>query len=491
MSRNPLEKALRDVESRLRGRPASLDLKFERARLLDRLGRTEEARAAYVDVLRRDATHFGALNDFGMLLFRAGRREEALTCFRSAVEQHPRNAIGHANLGLLLLRGGDAEAALEQYEIAAGLDPRNAETRRGLALALEAAGQRDRAADHRDAAFRTQPVMTLPYRGTGAGVRVLSIVSAGPGNTPTDAMLDDRVFAVSKAIAEYCDEGTPLPAHDLIFNAVGDPDAGAAALHAAASICARSGAPVVNAPAAVLAGDRVANAVRFAEIDGCVVPRAVRLARTVLGSGDAAREIAARRLAFPLVLRAPGYHAGQHMERAGSLEEAVTIAASMPGEELLAIEYVDVRGRDGMYRKYRAMFVGGRLYPLHLAVSAEWKVHYFSANMGEAAEHRAEERAFLEEPDAVIGPVARRALESICAMLALDYAGVDFSLDAQGRAVVFEANATMIVTDPPDEERWAYKRAPVERIRAATREMLLERARIGRAPSGVQAITAP
>ncbi|MBV8333730.1 MAG: hypothetical protein JO192_13410, partial [Candidatus Eremiobacteraeota bacterium] len=59
--RKALERALNDVQSRLRNHPGSLDLLFERARLLDRLGRTDEARAGYVDVLQRDADHFGAL----------------------------------------------------------------------------------------------------------------------------------------------------------------------------------------------------------------------------------------------------------------------------------------------------------------------------------------------------------------------------------------------------------------------------------------------
>src|SRR5262249_20079517 len=84
MARGALERARKDVESRLRGRPAALDLKFERARLLDKLGRTDEARLVYVDVLKHDAAHFGALNDLGMLLYRAGLRAEALTCFQAA-----------------------------------------------------------------------------------------------------------------------------------------------------------------------------------------------------------------------------------------------------------------------------------------------------------------------------------------------------------------------------------------------------------------------
>ena len=46
------------------------------------------------------------------------------------------------------------------------------------------------------------------------------------------------------------------------------------------------------------------------------------------------------------------------------------------------------------------MTIGGRLYPLHMAAGAEWKVHYFSAGMGERAEHRVDGAA-----DALVAPV--------------------------------------------------------------------------------------
>src|SRR5579862_2001452 len=223
--RRTLERALKDVDGRLRNHPGAVELKFERARLLERLGRVDEARLGYVEILGRDAGHFGALNNLGMLLFQAGMRDDAFTCFNAAVAKHPRNPLGRANLGLLLLRGGDAQRAREQYEIAVELDPENAESRRGLALALQALGEDERAAPHAQAGFARQPVMKLPYRGSGTGTRLLAIVSAGPGNVPLERFIDDRVYAVSKAVAEYCDESTPLPEHEAVLNLIGDADA--------------------------------------------------------------------------------------------------------------------------------------------------------------------------------------------------------------------------------------------------------------------------
>ena len=345
-----LQKALHEVDSRLRGRPASIELKFERARLLDRLGRIDEARSAYVEVLQRDASHFGALNDLGMLLFRAGLRADAVTCFNAAVAKHPRNPIGRANLALVLLRGGDAEQAKRQYELALELDPSSAEVRRGLSLALDALGEGERAREHRDVGFSTQPIVQLPYRGEGRPVRVLLIVSASPGNVPTDRFLDDRTFSTAKLVAEYYRPSLALPAHDLIFNAVGDADICAEALESVAAVIERSGAPIVNPPAAVRATGRVENAARLAALDlpDTIVPQAFAADRAFFASAQAQLEVERRGLRYPLLLRTPGFHAGAHLERVDRPDQLAEVSAKLPGDR-----YRDsVRGRQWRRRKF-------------------------------------------------------------------------------------------------------------------------------------------
>ncbi|MBV8490702.1 MAG: tetratricopeptide repeat protein [Candidatus Eremiobacteraeota bacterium] len=474
--RKGLEKALKDVDSRLRGRPLSLELKYERARILDRLGRAEEARQAYVEILQREGAHFGALNDLGLLLFRAGRRAEALVCFNAAVAKHPNNAIGRANLGLVLLRGGDAAQAKQQYEIALQLDPGNAETRRGLSLALDALGESERAQSHREAGFAATPIVQLPYRGEGRPTRVLLIVSASPGNVPTDRFLDDRTFSVAKLVAEYYRPTLALPAHDVIFNAVGDADICQPALEAASAILRRSGAPAINSPEAVAATGRIANAARLRELPDTVVPRAFALARSSFERGEAAAEIEARGFAYPVLLRTPGFHAGAHLERVTDANRLAETAARLPGEELFVIEFADGSAADATFRKYRAIFVGERIFPLHLAISSQWKVHYFSADMSDRADYRALEAAFLHDMPAVLGEKAMRSLEGVRRMVGLDYGGIDFGIDREGRAIVFEANATMIVPAPQDEAQWAYRREAIAAVESAVIEMLLDRA---------------
>jgi hypothetical protein len=108
-----------------------------------------------------------------------------------------------------------------------------------------------------------------------------------------------------------------------------------------------------------------------------------------------------------------------------------------------------------------------------VAISSHWKIHYFTADMAEQADNRAEDAEFLENMPGVVGPRAMEALARIQSTLGLDYAGIDFGLSATGDLLLFEANATMVVNPPEPDPRWAYRRPAVERIFAAVRKMLL------------------
>jgi hypothetical protein len=181
---------------------------------------------------------------------------------------------------------------------------------------------------------------------------------------------------------------------------------------------------------------------------------------------------------------------GQHFVRVDSASALSAAAAELPGSqwpdaELLAIEYLDARGADGCARKYRVMMVDGQLYPLHLAISPSWKIHYFSADMKERPDHQAEEKQFLFDMPGVLGPKAMAGLKAVQDALGLDYGGIDFGLNQHGEILLFEANATMVVEQPAEDKRWDYRRAAVSRIHAAVREMLM------RSSSGAASLREP
>jgi len=453
----------------------AIDAEIERAVLLAALNRRQDAQQAFIDILRRAPANFSALNEFGTLLTNMGAIDAACRVYSEAILHHPVNPIGHVNLANLLLRANRHGQAREHYETVLRIDPEHAGAHQGLGAVLSDLGDRAGARHHFQKGFRDHAISSLPYRGTKPPVALLQLVSSGGGNIPTASFLDDCIFLTSVVVTDYLDPSIPLPPHQLIFNAIGDADLCEPALEAAARLIARTGAPIINDPCAIMKTGRISNARRLRAVPGVVTPRTVAMARDVLAGPDGLAAIAIRAFTFPLLLRSPGYHTGRNFILVETAAELSPAAASLPGDDLLVIEYLDARGKDGNARKYRVMMIGGRLFPLHLAISQNWKVHYFTADMADRPNHRLEEQSFLSDMPAVLGDKVVAALERIRDALGLDYAGIDFGLSPDGDLLLFEANATMVISPPNSDDRWAYRRTAIAKIIDAVVSMIMQK----------------
>jgi tetratricopeptide (TPR) repeat protein len=436
-------------------------------RRLASLGEDEGAKRAYLDALKRDPTSLEALLELSRLALRSGHRSAAITCCRQAIFCHPGEPAAHVNLGGLLIESGEFEAARTAFAAALAVSPSLSSAHQGMARALTALGDPAAASAHWRLGLADGWLAPQPYRGAAPPTSLLLLVSAKGGNIPTRALLDDTVFAVTVLYAEGHDPARSLPEHAVIFNAIGDADLCADALAKAAGVVARSAAPVVNAPSAVAPTTRAEVAARLAGIAGLVVPKVRALSRADIASAD---------LTFPQLVRSPGFHTGQHFVRVERAYDLAAGIADLPGDELLAIEPLDARRADGLFRKYRVMIIGGALWPLHLALSNDWKVHYFSAEMAENADARLEEARFLADMPGVLGVKAMAALGAIAQRLGLDYGGVDFGLSADGEMLLFEANAGMVIQPPGPEPIWDYRRAPIGRALDAAKALLIAEA---------------
>ncbi len=465
------EQGLQRAEQRLACAPDDLVARFERACCLDQLGRQSEAQQAYLAVLATDMRHRDALLRLGALLVATGFTTAARTTLAQAVAAHPNDPSVRTSLGHLLRATGDTEAARVHYEAALRADPAQPEAHQGLSYLLddvdEAAAER-----HRVLGFTGRALTTKPFRGPCAPVSVLQLVSARGGNIPTAALLDDTTFLTHSVVMEYAAPDLALPAHDLVFNAIGDADRCGIALQNAAELLGRTDAPVINPPARITPTTRAGNAT-LGHLEGVTTPRIVTLPRSDLSRGlpDGFK--------FPVLLRSPGFHTGQNFVRLDSMAGLHAALCTLPGARLTLIEPLDARGADGAWRKYRVMLVGGVILPLHLAISPHWKVHHFTADMQDRPAHRAEEAAFLNDMAGVLGPAAVAALRRIAEALALDYGGIDFALGTRGDVLLFEANATMTVALPGAGSLWGYRRHAVAAVLDATRTLLLSQARTG------------
>jgi hypothetical protein len=316
----------------------------------------------------------------------------------------------------------------------------------------------------------------LPYRGEGDPISVLLLVSAAGGNIPTRAILDNRTYQTTLLVTEYADPAAALPPHDLVFNSIGDADLCREALEAAETITRRTDRPVINHPRAVLRTGRAANVERLRGLPNVVVPRMVTLPRRSLAGPDGAVIAAGHGFTFPFLVRAPGFHTGRHFIR---VEDAHSLSAvaDLPGDDLCLIEELDARDSDGFFRKLRVMIIGRKIYPLHLAISRHWKVHYFRADMAESADNRERDAAFLSDMESVVGARGMAVLERINAALDLDYCGIDFAVSRDGDILLFEANATMVMVPLSNEPKWDYRRPAFDKVFAGIRRMLTDRVR--------------
>ena len=441
---------------------------LERARQLNRIGDDEAARTAYMEVLRSDPTHIDALVELGNLALAGGFRSAAKTAYAEAIKHHPANPVARVNLANLLRADSEPAAAKLHYEAALAIDANMHEAHQGMAWVLKDI-DRDAAERHLQRGFVGRALVTKPYRGANIGVPLLLLVCARGGNIPTDLWLNERLFTIHAVYPEFYDARVALPDHALVVNAIGDADLCAAALSRCEAVLAQSRAPIINQPARVQSTGRAEIARRLGAIAGVIAPRIDTMTPAAI------RE--AENLEFPLLLRRPGFHTGEHfvyLAKRSELPEALDSLSA--AEELLVISFLDARGADGMSRKYRVMFIDGVIYPLHLAVSTHWKVHYFSSAMAQNFLFREEERRFLEDMPAALGAAAMSALRQICTTLGLEYAGIDFGMAADGSILLFEANATMVVFPPSRDAMWDYRRRAIDDVLEAASRMLLEHA---------------
>jgi Tfp pilus assembly protein PilF len=148
------ERLLRDVAREEPELPAA---HVNLGTVLERLGRTDEALAAYAEALRLDPGHDVARLNLAALHMARGAPAEAERLYREAIDSDPQAAEPHARLAALVERRGDLEGALTEYRRAVALDPDLAWARNNLGYLLERRGDADGALEQYRAAATSHP----------------------------------------------------------------------------------------------------------------------------------------------------------------------------------------------------------------------------------------------------------------------------------------------------------------------------------------------
>ncbi|MDO8801742.1 RimK family alpha-L-glutamate ligase [Phenylobacterium sp.] len=256
----------------------------------------------------------------------------------------------------------------------------------------------------------------------------------------------------------------------VLWNMVSDADLHPRTLAVVEKFAAELRLPIIDPGRAILQTRRHQVALRLAGIDNVHMPKTLLLHNPTLDR--VRRQVEAADFRFPAIVRRTGTHNGQMLGLAPSLEEIEDVYGDRTNDYYLT-EFVDFRRADGGYRKTRFFFVGEDIVVRQHVVSENWNIHGRSGReMGDDSPQRLEAKAMVEGGFAGLPDITRAALREIGARMGLDYFGLDASLDADGRILVFEANATMNFLPSAGHMR-GRSAAALEPMQNAVRKLIL------------------
>jgi tetratricopeptide (TPR) repeat protein len=440
------------------------------------LGQFTEAEASCRQALALRPDLMEVLISLGTVLADQGRWAEARSTYRLAVQLHPTSAIALGALGGLLSRlTGDDEEATLCLQRALALNPDDSTACVDLGNVLMRKQQTEAALGMFRRAQTLQPLITWRANQENAEFSVLLLDTPMAGSTPINylagrASYDRHFHAVLPDTP--ADVAMLRAKADVVFNMIANADDGREILPQALDLADRIGRPTVNHPRVIMNTDRETVARRLAGVPYCVVPKTIHVAGAVLAKAASVGEFAGFRL--PLLVRLAGKHGGDDFDMFSDWADVTNFAAKNTESDHYLIEYVDYRSDDGLFRKYRIIFIDGEILPYHLAIHDDWKVHHFRTDMANHAWMRQEEERFLQDMGRVFNPAHQDALRAIANATELDYGGIDCGLTRDGQIVVFEANAVMLVHNETDAN-FTYKNPYIAKIKSAFDAMLSRR----------------
>jgi hypothetical protein len=378
--------------------------------------------------------------------------------------------------------GEDIRPLWDRLAARVAANSNDAEALMDLSVLLQARGRRREGLEAQNAAIALQKSFRR-ICGEGGGLKLAALVTAGDlmANTPIDFLLEGSDIDLTYL---YVDAGTPslpdLSSFDVVFMAVGESGENRPVLETIERLLAGrpEWLPVMNGGSANVARlTREGVSALLADAPGILAPSTSILSHAELsGEGaDPTRTALADHLAFPITIRPAGTHAGGGLERISRPSELLPYCRRQPAEKYHVAPFIDYSGPDGRYRKQRIVFIDGKAFASHYAVSEHWIVHYLSAGMAENAWRRAEEQRWMENFDADFAVRHSEAFEALCSRVGLDYFGIDCAEMPDGRLLLFEVDVAMIVHDMDPEDVFPYKKPVMRKLFAAFQQALAKR----------------
>jgi hypothetical protein len=322
-------------------------------------------------------------------------------------------------------------------------------------------------------------------------LRVLAFMAPGDigTNTPIEFLLQSSDVVLYSL---YVVPGQPvpylLPDHDIAIVTAGESDRARPVMQEIERLIPNWQCPVLNRPDRVLRLSREEMYFVLRTAPGLLLPPTVRIDRATferLGRGLLPIGQFLGDATFPLIARTIGSHAGRGLVKLDAARAMGAYLADHEGAEFLISVYVDYRSPDGLFRKYRIIWIDGRAYPCHMAIADEWNVWYYNAHMAASAAKRAEEAHFMSTFDDGFARRHAAALGAMAERFGLEYVGVDCAELPDGKLLVFEGDTAMVVHDMDPPDLYPYRGTETEKVFAAFYDMLKRKSMAGRFKPGV------
>ncbi|MBV8333650.1 MAG: hypothetical protein JO192_13010 [Candidatus Eremiobacteraeota bacterium] len=438
----------------------------EKAIALRAAGRLNEALGIFSEAIVMFPQAAVLYNNLAMTLDEMGAAKEALLAYDSALARSPKFTASLVGKASLLLREGRIDEARRLYEEALSVDAASVAAHLGMYELLQIKGELPAAVEHQRQALQHQRLFSHRASTERRSVLVLCAPGDWQANVPVDFLFDRKTTTVHKLylLEHRKTRDEALPAYGVIFNAVAESDEAMATLRLVRAFADAAGKPLINAPERVAAVGRRALPQTLDGVD-CITPPVTELRAERIAE-------AAAHVDYPIVIRPVGSHAGHDFARIASPKELHDYAARVGARSYFASPFVDYASGDGNYRKYRVVFVDGKPFPVHLAISPNWMIHYYNAPMAANQWMRDEEAAFLADAGSVFSGAPADALDGIARAVGLEYFGIDCAIGPDGRLIVFEADPAMLVHTTDPVELYPYKHEYVPRIYRAVESMI-------------------
>ncbi|MGA9299874.1 MAG: hypothetical protein WBW45_06485, partial [Bradyrhizobium sp.] len=295
--------------------------------------------------------------------------------------------IGFARLTRMAFEGGDLRPLRDQLIGKLANGTANAGEGLDLALITQLLGDKQTGLALQAEVLTAHQLYRSPCSSERPKLRVLALAAAIDmgGNTPIEFLLENSGIELQTLyVVAGVDLPTPLPEHDVAIVIASDSEECVEALRKIDDLAARWPRPLLNPPRLVRNLDRDKLHGLLRGIDGLEIPTTLSVARAeILPIAQSRAELAslAAELNFPVIMRPRGTHAGVGLVR---IDDAAAIArylAERPAEDFFVSRFVDYSSPDGLFRKYRVVFVGGKPYACHMAIADRWDIWYLNAGM--------------------------------------------------------------------------------------------------------------